>query len=205
MDDTSKRIRRMYAAVGETIEADMEKLPAHVVSTDRIKGVIQDFSGGVAPEELENALHTLIAILASLEYHLRRWAHHNEQDPEKVTEVFRNSRPLQLVHDLWNNEKHGYPRPHGQDRSGVAPRLNYVRRVMRLRTQPHKGSGVTMTFGPGGVPVTRGDGSAVAVITGEILDTNGNEIGNAHSVLAAAIGECEALMREFGLLAPDAG
>jgi hypothetical protein len=66
------RIRRIYAAIEETIEADMSQLPAHVICTDKVKLFFQDFSGNATPEQLENRLHALIEIVASLEYHLRR-------------------------------------------------------------------------------------------------------------------------------------
>ena len=106
-DELARRIRRIYAALGETIETDMSQLPAYVVPTERIRGFFQDFSGGDTPDHLENTLQSLIAIVASFEYHLRRWAHHNGHDPKRVADRFRDSRPLQIIHDLWNNEKHG--------------------------------------------------------------------------------------------------
>ncbi len=198
-DQLIQRIRRMYAAIGETVETEMSQLPAFVISTDKINAVFQDFRGNKTPEQLENALHSLIAIIASLEYHLRRWAHNNGHEPDKVTVTFRDSQPLQIIHDLWNNEKHGYPLPNGRDRSGVAPRLRDVRRVMRLTTQPCKGSVVGMTMGRGGVPVIHGDGNAAAVITGEVVDAEENMIGNADVLLSQAVDECESLMQQFDI------
>jgi len=198
-DQIIQRIRRMYAAVGETVETEMGQLPAFVITTDKINAVFQDFRGNKTPEQIENVLHSLIAIVASLEYHLRRWAHHNGHEPNKVTATFRDSRPLQIIHDLWNSEKHGYPSPNGRDRSGVAPTLRGVRRVMRLTTQPRKGSVVAMTMGRGGVPVIHGDGNAAAVITGEVVDVDGNMIGDADVLLSQAVDDCESLMQQFDI------
>lgn len=70
---------------------------------------------------------------------------------------------------------------------------------MQLTTQPKKGSMVAMTMGPGGVPVIHGDGNASAVITGEIVDADGNMIGETDSILPKAVDDCESLMKTFGI------
>lgn len=196
-DEIVQRVSRMYAAIGETLETDMTQFPAHVVRTDKWQFVLQDFSGNKSPEQLANVLHTLIALVASLEYHLGRWAHHNGHDQKRVTAAFKSSRPLQLIHDLWNAEKHGHPVRN--DRSGIAPELKDIRRVMQLRTRPKKGSTVIMTMGSGGIPVIAGDGSAVAVVTGDVVASDGTNAGDAHALLTEAIATCETLMRSFGI------
>jgi hypothetical protein len=197
MDDIHQRIRRLYAAIGENVETDMNQLPARIVQTEKIIGVIQDFRGHDSTEQLANTLHNLIALVASLEYHLRRWAHHNGHDPDVVSKAFQNSQPLQVVHDLWNVEKHGALQS-GRDRSGLAPKLGEVHRVLQLRTQPKAGSSVIMTMGRSGAPVIRGDGSASAVVTADVYDSNGNCIGEAHEFLFQAVDSCETLLRTFG-------
>jgi hypothetical protein len=195
MNPLIHRIRRMYAALGDTVETDMSRFPAHVVSTDKIIGLVHEFSGGMSPEQLENVLHSLIAIVASLEYYIEQWADHNGHDKSRVKAVFTTSRPLQLVHDLWNSDKHAHSRK--GSRSGITPRLKDVHRPMVLTTQPHKGSFVRMTIGPGGVPVIGGDGSAAVVITADVIDEDGTRIDDAHKILTSAIEECETLLRSF--------
>ncbi len=197
-DQMIQRIRRMHSAIGETVESDMTQLPATIVQNNVIFGVIQDFRGNKTREQFENTLHLLIDLIASLEYHLRRWASHNGHEPNKVTDFFHKSPPLQIVHDLWNSEKHGPPRE-GEGRSGCNPRLENVCRVMKLSTQAKPGSLVGMTMGPGGIPVIHGNGNAAAAITADIIAADGTLIGDADFILSRAVGDCENLMKLFGI------
>src|SRR6516225_3884765 len=131
-DDLDARIRRLYAAVGETEEADLTKFPATVISND--KGIFfhQDFSGGKTEEQLANYLHSLIALIAGLEYHLYKWAANNGGDVDKIKASVRASRPFSIVHDLWDSEKHGHSPSRGNDRTGMAPQLLNINRVMKM-------------------------------------------------------------------------
>ena len=192
-----KRIGRLYAAIGDCIETDMNQLPAIPVSPGKMLGYMQDFRGNKTPEQLENSLQSSILLIGGLEYHLRRWAHHNQRDPELVTSKFKKSIALQIIHDLCNNEKHGYPLQQGKDRSGKAPKLVNVRRIMQLTTQPRKGSRVGMTLGPGGIPVILGDGNAAAFITGEVVNADNKQICDAHNLINDAVCECETLFQSF--------
>lgn len=60
-----------------------------------------------------------------------------------------------------------------------------------------------MTIGRGGVPVILGDGTAQAVITAEIRDSNGNGLGDAHATLTEAVDVCESLLADFSIHLPD--
>ena len=194
------RVRRLYAAVDSTVERDMSKLPAKVISTEKVWGVFQDFSGGQSSEDLENDFFGIINNLANLEYLLEKWAHHNGRDKTKVHTVFTASRPLRIVHDLWNWNKHGPYRSKRDSRSGLSPTIRNIHRVMQLQTQAVKGSRVGMTLGPGGIPHISGDGSAEALITGDVVDSMGQHIGDARKIILDAVTDCERLMREYGLL-----
>jgi hypothetical protein len=54
-----------------------------------------------------------------------------------------------------------------------------------------------MTFSANGTPVIQGDGTAMAVITGDIVDEHDNRLGDAHDVLSQAVADCEDLLRSF--------
>lgn len=197
--DLKQRIQRLYAAVNQTVEEDLTKLPAKVAVRNKTFTVFQDFSGGKSRAQLENELQTIVALVAGLEYHLQRWASHNGKSTEYVSHTFRASRSLQIVHDLWNVEKHGYPMPHGRDRSKIAPRLVDISSVMRLSTLPKKGSWITMRMGKRGTPVTSGDGTARAVVTAEVVDRYGSKVGDVDELLSAAVHEIEKILFDFGL------
>ena len=149
-DELLTRIRRIYASINALREFDMGKLPAKVIQNDRVVGVLQDFSGGLSEEDIANLAFVVIHNIANLQDHLRQWAARNGKDKTEVDATFNASQYLQLIHDLSNNDKHGYP-PHGGGRSGLAPMLINLRRQMQLTTKAQPGSSVVMTLGPGGV------------------------------------------------------
>lgn len=199
-DDLIQRIKRIYAAIDALAELDLTKLPAKMIRSPRVVGVIQDFAGGLSPEDMANIAHTAIHNIANLQDHLRKWAAHNGRDKSRVNATFAKSQPLRIIQDLSNNDKHGYPRRDG-DYSGVAPQVLDIRRVMQLTTGAEAGSRVVMTLGRGGVPKVSGTkgGGARAVITGEVVDEDGNAVGDLHDIQTRAVEAWEALLEEFGL------
>ncbi len=196
-----ERISRIYAAIGAIEEDDPNKLKATVIQTDNIRGVFQDFRGDFTDDDLANQAHIVIHNIANLRDHLRRWAAQNGHDKTKVDQAVDNSFELQIVQDLSNNDKHGYP-PRDGGHSGRSPKLSEIERVMRLQTQPRPGSTIAMTIGAGGVPRFIGDGTAKAIITGTVVDQNNNRIGDLYDIARKAVEAWEALLTDFGLIPP---
>ena len=60
---------------------------------------------------------------------------------------------------------------------------------MRMTTKPEKDSFVGLTLDRQGVPKVIGDGNAKVIITGDILDRDGNKIGDLHETLLKAIND----------------
>ena len=200
MDDAIlQRIGRIYAAIGSTEEDDPLKLKATVIQTEKIKAVFQDFRGGFSDDDLSNQAHSVIHNVANLRDHLRRWASHHDQDKNKVDQAIDECLELQIVKDLSNNDKHGYP-PRDGGHSGRCPQLLEISRVMRLQTQPKKGSMIGMTIGARGVPKFLGDGTAKALVTGDVVDNDGTRIGDLYDIANKAIDAWESLLVDFGLV-----
>lgn len=193
------RIGRIYAALRAIKEDDPNKLKATVIQTDKIKAVFQDFRGGFSDDELANQAHAAIHNIANLCDHLRRWAGDNGQDKTKVDHAVKNSLELQIILDLSNNDKHGYP-PRNGGRSGKSPQVTNINRVMQLQTQAKKGSMMGMTIGPGGVPKFIGDGTAKAVVTGDVIDSNKHRIGDLYEIANKAVDTWEQLLADFGVI-----
>jgi hypothetical protein len=200
MDDRALhlRIRRLYAAIGAAQVTDMSHLPARVVSTPRVLGIIQDFSGGASSAELENIAISVILNVASLRDHLRRWASRTGRDKGKVEEAFEKSPALKIIQDLFDRDKHAGPRRDG-GYSGRSPMLSNIGRVMRLQTQPRAGSRVTMVLGADGTPRIGGDGFAAAVLTGDVLDQEGERLGDLFDLELQAVEAWESLLAEYGV------
>lgn len=200
MDDVIlQRINRIYAAFGEIEEDDPQKLKATVIQTDKIQAIFQDFRAGLGDDDLSNQAHSVIHNIANLRDHLRRWASRHGQDKNKVDEAIDDCPELQLIRDLSNNDKHGYP-PRDGGHSGRSPQLVAIDRIMRLQTQAKKGSTIAMTVGADGVPKFIGDGTAKAVVTGDVVDNNNEKIGDLYDIVNKAVKAWEVLLVEFGLI-----
>jgi hypothetical protein len=178
----------------------MAKVPATVISTPHVHGVMQDFRGGMSEEEIANSAHSLIHNIANLRDHLRRWAAKNGKDKGKVDSTGAVSLELRILQDLSNNDKHGPPRDGGN--SGLAPHLQEINRVMRLETRPVQGSAVAFVLDPVGKPNVLGDGSASVVITGQVNDKDGKNLGDLFEMERKAVLAWETLLAEYGI---DAG
>lgn len=198
-NDILTRISRIYAAIDVIEEDDPRKLKGNVFQTDKVKVVFQDFRDGLSDDDLSNQAHIVIYNVANMSDHLRRWAAHNGHDKTKVDQAFNGSLELQIVKDLSNNDRHPYP-PRDGGHSKRSPKLVEINRVMQLQTQAKKGSMIAMTIGAGGVPKFIGDGTAKAVVTGNVVDKDGNRIGDLYEIVNKAVKAWEALLVDFGLL-----
>lgn len=197
--EVEERIARMYAAVGAVQETDPKKLRARVVETPKFRMLEADFRGGLNDEELANSAYSLVNNIASLRDHVRRWARKNGRDKAEVNAFIDTSMDILIMRDLANNDKHGYE-PNGRSYSGKNPRLIEVERVLQLSTRAEKGSRIGMTFAADGTPRFLGDGSAKAVITGRVIDNEGNTIGDLSKIADQAVADWEKFLVDFGVV-----
>ena len=197
-NDLESRLKRIYASLEMAEETDMAKLKAEIFHDGKRVALHQDFTGGLSNEELENHAHSLIHNIANLRDHLKCWAKKNGKDKSEVDAVFNGSIALQIIQDLSDNDKHGYP-PRDGGRSGKSPKIGKITRSLQLSTKPQEGSFVSMTLGPGGIPRISGSGEARAVISAEIRDRDGNVIGDFRLTALEALGVWERLLAEFGV------
>jgi len=195
--ELSQRIHRIYSSIKAVEETDPNKLKATVITTGKCIGVFQDFRGGLNDADLSNLAHTLIYNIAHLKNYLIQWAKDNGHDETKVDQTVANSLDLQIIIDLSNRDKHVGPRRDGGE-SKKRPHLVDINRVMQLKPQSKKGSSVGMTLSAGGIPKFPGDGTAKAIITGEVVDNKNNRIGALHKIATKAVEAWEQLLVDFG-------
>jgi hypothetical protein len=151
----------------------------------------------MSEEEISNSAHMLIHNIANLRDHLRHWAAKNGKDKRKVDTAFAGSLELRILQDLSNIDKHGAPRDGGK--SGVAPCIKEINRVMRLAPRPVAGSAVAFFLGPDAKPNVLGDGTASVVITGAIVDKDGKILGDLFETEQKAVQTWETLLAEYGI------
>lgn len=191
------KVQRLHAAIEATEKTDISKFTPKVIDDGHRIGFYQDWTGGLSDADRANYVHSLISNIASLEYQLNKWADDNAYDKTKVKDAFNSSQALRIIHDLWNNDKHaGSLR---QSKSGLWPRLGEIRSFLQLTTKAEKGSAVGLTFTPKGVPKILGNGTAKVIISGDILDRDGNNIGDLHKTALEAVKVWESVLGGFGV------
>ena len=199
-DELLDRLHRVYAAVEAAVEGDLSKFPPKVIADEHQFGVYQDFLGGLTEPQLSNLAHTIIHNIANLRDHLRRWAGRNGQDPKGIDKTVAGSVALQVIIDLSNNDKHGYP-PRDGGLSKKSPKLAEVKRVLRISTGPGPGSGVAIVFTPSGPKqITSGGGFSQVVVTGSVVDGNGASLGDLYDLGNEALKAWEQQLEAFGIL-----
>jgi len=195
-DDLISRVQRLYTAIGATEETDISKFMPTVTSDGKRICTHQDWRGGRSRAELANTIHILIYNIANLKDLLKKWAVQNDKPTTKVNGAFKNSLALRIIKDLSNNDRHGYD-PKKPGNSGKSPRVDNITSVMQMTTKPEKGSFVSLTFNHQGVSRKAGSGTAKVIITGDILDRDGNKIGDLHKTVSEAIGAWETVLDDF--------
>ncbi len=200
-DGILARSDRLYAAINQVRATDLTKVVPIVEDTDEARSVLYDFSGGKTQAELANEAHSLASNIGSLKDKLKAWARLNGKDSKVVEKWIDSSPPLQVIIDLWNADKHTYPLD--RERSGKSPRLENLTQRLRL-TASGKGGGSGVTVRPDAqgrfslVPV--GSGSKAVVVSGEVVDGNGDLIGDFMDIANAAVEDWKNLLKEFGLI-----
>jgi len=189
---------RIYAAVDEALEGDLTKFPPKVIADDKGFAVYQDFLGNLTASQISNLAHGYVHNIANLHDHFTRWARKNDQDPKRVDQIVEASMPLQIVKDLSNNDKHGYP-PRDGGYSGKAPRIAEVKRVLKLTTASKAGSFVGVIFTLGG-PKKVGNGMSAIVITGQVVDAGGSILGDLYDICLDALSSWEIELKALGVI-----
>jgi hypothetical protein len=199
MDDFEARIRRLYAAIGATVDENVSKFRPVVGAMGACTVMYQDWSGGLTQDQIAVLGTAAISHVANLRNHLFRWAAANGKLSEDVTSTVRCSFSLQVILDLANNEKHGYP-PRDGGQSGRRPHVAEWMRVMQLSTGGTAQSSAMVVLLPSGPQVTTtGGGSAAVVVTGRVVDDQGAELGDLRTLLEEAARTWEGLLVEFGI------
>lgn len=199
-DELSRRIKRIYAAIDETVTLNPQEFRPTVRQRDEgdYEAVVS-FRGDATDEQLENDVNNAIHAVAHFKDHLKRWAREKGKDSAAVERTINGSRDLQVVIDLSNRDKHGPPRGNEIGRSGLRPSLVNFSRGLTLQAEGKgrrkEGSVVITMFGE--VEGVDFDGTWVET-SADIIDASGTKVGDAASVARAGVRAWEALLAEYG-------
>lgn len=193
-------LKRMYASVDAAAEFNLNKFPAKIIQNEKLFGMYQDFSGGLSQPEIENIACIFIHNIANLLNHIKRWAKESGSDKVDIVAAYNKPLDLQIIEDLHNNNKHGYP-PRNKGNSGLMPQLINITNALKI-------SGSTVvTMGASGIPNINKGGSALVVNTGEIVDKNGDNLvdkdgnskGDLYDVEIQAVESLDKLLQDLGV------
>jgi len=198
-DDVLARLHRIYAAIDAVLEGDLTKFLPHIFQDETHFAMYQDFVGGLTPAEVSNLAHSVIHNVAHLRYHLRRWAAKNGHNPSRIDQAISHSVPLQIITDLSNNDKHGYP-PRNAGHSGKAPQVAEITRVLCLTTAAEAGSSVMVILTPSGPKQFSGSGSTNVAASGQVVDGYGTVIGDLYDLEVEALKGWEQELKDLGIL-----
>ena len=197
-DDLNLKVQRLYAAIGAVEETDISKLRPKVIDDGHQIGFYQDWSGERSNAELSNIAYSLISNIANLKDNLKKWAANNGKDKAQVDDAFNNSEALKIIQDLSNNDKHGYP-PRNGGHSGKSPKVEKINSIIQMTTKAERGSSVGLTFTPQGFPIILGNGTAKVIISCDIMDRDGNKIGDLHKTALEAVKVWENVVEDLGV------
>ncbi len=150
--------------------------------------------------DIRQTLEELIYNIAHVKDPLKKRLREKGRNGRVVEQFIDQSEPLQIVIDLANAAKHGYPLQH--PRSKHEPRLGVVGRVLQLSTGPEPRSLAMFTYDPKSgapTPVTTGSATANVVFTADVLDKTGCRIGELMEFAAQAVRAWERFLSEQGV------
>ena len=189
-NDLSSRLERVYAAIGSKVDGDVQRY-VKVTVDGQIAGTQYDavltFDGGQSNAQIENVVSTTTEHLAKLKDHLK-----NRLGEKKnlVEEKINDSLELQLVMDLSNAEKHGYPLD--TERSNRSPRMQNIQ--TSLVVPPQEQVGINLKTGE-----IVELGNCYIEIQGEVVDNNGEMIYRWPKLVEKALEEWERFINENNL------
>ncbi len=133
-------------------------------------GVMSITFGKDSPEEIANKIFLILHNLSSLKDHLKNCLRNKGYQQNIVETEINNSLHLQVLVDLVNQEKHGYPLTK-TNRSGKNPIIRNASQVLQLAKNTPPGSSVSITIGSDGS--IEQEGNWTISIDADIYDDKG--------------------------------
>jgi len=205
LDVLDRKIRQMHLALGDLEKSDLSQLKSTVVED---KGGFYrelDFNQGQSDAQLANTAYLLISNIASLKDHLKAWCkkHGTNFEGDKL---INGNVDVATIHDLWNIDKHA--ELNRAPRSGRIPRLENLRQDLKLSTGTSANSSALFMMDPRtGKMISQTTGSAKITlsINADVIDENGDRIGDFAKMCEDATGAWEETLLAAGVPIPPRG
>jgi len=184
----------LYLSINSKFEGNvLEHIKTEYFTKGKKFSVSVNFKAKHNKNETINRINTIISNLANLKDHLKIRFKQKGGDPQKIEDEINQDLPLQLILDLYNQEKHGYPLKITR-RSGKDPRIVNISKAITTRPgviatgfirDPITGAGVTNNI--------------AIVITADIVDNQGNLLCSLSDLISKSLNSWETIMTKYNL------
>lgn len=194
-NDINLRLRCLYLSIDRQYESDV--LQHMQTKTERYEDgkftITIDFNAKHDEHETINRINSIIAGLANLKDHLMTKLKLQGGNPQDIENEINQNLPLQLILDLHNQEKHGYPLTKIR-RSGKDPKIINISKAISPKPgviatafirDPVTGAGVTNNM--------------AIVITAEIVDSQGNSLYYLKDLIDKSLNIWELIIAKYNL------
>ena len=201
IDVLDRKIRQMHAALAGLANHDFTTIKPQFGEANGSYYTRVDFNQDADEIALANAASLLITNIASMKDHLKVWctkqgvAFHGDA-------LINNNQAVALIHDLWNIDKHA--ELNKPPRSGHTPKLKGLRNLV-LSTGTAAGAGAFFSMDPRTGKITTGTlggGSVQLALVAQIIDENGNVLGDFTSICMQAVEEWAKALSLAGVQLP---
>lgn len=194
-NDINLRLKRLYLSIDQQYESDvLQHMQTKMERKEDGKFTItMDFNAKHDDDETINRINSMIAGLANLKDHLITKLKLQGGDPQDIENEINQNLPLQLILDLHNQEKHGYPLTKTR-RSGKDPKIINISKAISPRPgviatafirDPITGAGATNNM--------------AIVITAEIVDSQGNSLYYLNDLINKSLNTWEIIITKYNL------
>ncbi|MFA4999219.1 MAG: hypothetical protein WC519_00575 [Parcubacteria group bacterium] len=193
-NDIQSRLKAIYASIDQQYSYGADALDTMHTEIDKkgnkFKLTISFYKPDDEPEVL-NQINNIISNLANVKDCLKRKLKDRGDDPQVIESEIDNSTDLQIVIDLANQEKHGYP-------------LTMVRRSKKDPLIKN----ISRYLGPSNKPdnfrVERSDGAsiqnAMTSITADITDSQGNILCSLDDLVKNTLDNWERIIKKYNIV-----
>lgn len=198
INDIGFRLKRAYKTVDKRFEPDIDSNLNVKSSKKGRQGKIEFTFGKHDTAELHNIVFNIISAIAGLKDHLKNKLQSLEKNHQIVEDTIDNCFELQLIIDLWNQEKHGYPLKR-ETRSNKDPKVVKLKQALTIK-DPSKGSGsITFSAFSPAKQTTKSvadSDNVIVVVSGNVVDKNGNRLISLNEMINKSLAEFENLINE---------
>ena len=192
-NDVQTRLEMIYASIGEQFtygQAALETTHTEVKSEGKERSISISFFNPDDKPKVLNQINSIISNLANLKDCLKRKIKQQGEDPKVIEDEINDSPYLQVILDLSNQVKHGYPLTMTR-RSGKDPLIKNVGRTLSPSDKPDN------------IRHERNDGSAMmnmmVKITADITDPQGNLLYRLDDLVEGALSAWEQTVEKYNI------